>query len=85
MYMLPSLIFISNYTETNSSIYESIILNIPTSSLINSNSNLYGIHYGIPSNNNSIIAKNLFNILLIKCTLESISSNIRSLRQQKFY
>lgn len=83
MHILPSFIFVSNFKETSSSIFESIILNIPTSGLINSTSILYGIHYGIPSNNESIISKNLFNILLIKTTLEALNTNITSIYQLK--
>ena len=83
MYILPSFIFVSNYNETNSSIYESIILNIPTSSLIDTDNTLYGIHYGIPSNNQSIITKNFFNLLFIKTSLEALCDNIRSIYQFK--
>lgn len=83
MYILPSFIFISNFLETSTSIFESIILDIPTASLINNRSVLYGIHYGIPSNNESILAKNIFNILLIKTILEALHSNITSIYQLK--
>lgn len=83
MELLPSFIFISNINKNLVSVYESILLNIPTSALINSNLNLYGIHYPIPANNESIITINFFNLLLIKSCLESINKNIISIYQHK--
>lgn len=83
MELLPSFIFVSNINKNFVSIYESILLNIPTSALVNSNFNLYGIHYPIFANNESIISINFFNLLLIKSCLESINKNIISIYQQK--
>ena len=83
MHLIPSLIFVSNKQETGSSLFESLVLNVPTSKLINSNESFYGVHYGLPGNNESIVVKNFFNVLLLKCTLESVQSKVMSLFKNK--
>ena len=83
MHLIPSLIFVSNQPETGSSLFESISLNVPTSNLINSNKSFYGVHYGLPGNNESILVKNFFNVLFLKCTLESVKTKVMSLYKNK--
>ncbi len=78
--LLPSYVFASNVKETKSCIFEAIVLNIPCSTLMDSNMGLYGIFYGIPSNDDNFVSAYLFTKLFIKMYLKSIFDNINSLK-----
>lgn len=78
--LLPAYVFTSNINNTGSCIFESIILNIPCSTLIDSNIGYYGIFYGIPSNDDNFVSIYLFTRLFIKIYLKGIYDNINSLR-----
>jgi ribosomal protein S2 len=77
---LPSYVFASNIKQTSSCIFEAIALNIPCSSLIDSNIGFYGIFYGIPSNDDNFVTIYLFTRLFIKIYLKSIYDNIIKLK-----
>jgi ribosomal protein S2 len=78
--LLPSYVFASNIKETSSCIFESIILNIPSSSLLDSNIGFYGIFYGLPSNDDNYVNIYMFSRLFIKICLKSIYDNINILK-----
>ena len=78
--LLPAYVFASNIKQTSSCIFESIILNIPCSSLIDSNIGFYGIFYGIPSNDDNFVTIYLFSRLFLKIYLKSIYDNINNLK-----
>lgn len=78
--LLPAYVFASNIKQTSSCIFESIILNIPCSALIDSNVGFYGIFYGIPSNDDNFVTMYLFSRLFIKIYLKSIFDNINNLK-----
>lgn len=78
--LLPAYVFASNIRQTSSCIFESIILNIPCSALIDSNVGFYGIFYGIPSNDDNFVTIYLFSRLFIKIYLKSIFDNINNLK-----
>ncbi|MGZ8887005.1 MAG: 30S ribosomal protein S2 [Nitrososphaeraceae archaeon] len=78
--LLPSYVFTSNIKETSSCIFESIILNIPSSSLLDSNMGFYGIFYGLPSNDDNYVSIYMFSRLFIKIYLKSIYDNINILK-----
>lgn len=69
--LLPSYVFVSNIERTSSSIFEAIILNIPNSSMLDSNQGFYGIFYAFNGNDDSFGSINLFNKILIKTILKS--------------
>jgi small subunit ribosomal protein S2 len=81
--LLPSYVFASNIKNTGSCIFESIILNIPCSSLIDSNLGYYGIFYGIPSNDDNFVNIYLFIRLFLKMYLKALYDNINSLNIKK--
>ena len=78
--LLPAYVFASNIKQTSSCIFESVILNIPCSALIDSNIGFYGIFYGIPSNDDNFVTIYLFSRLFIKIYLKSIFDNINNLK-----
>jgi len=78
--LLPSYVFASNVKETSSCIFESVILNIPCSSFIDSNMGFYGIFYGIPGNDDNFVSIYLFTRLFVKMYLKSIYDNINVLK-----
>lgn len=78
--LLPAYVFASNIKNTGSCIFESIILNIPCSALIDSNIGFYGIFYGIPSNDDNFVTIYLFNRILIKMYLKSFYDKIKTLK-----
>lgn len=78
--LLPAYVFSSNIKNTSSCIFESILLNIPCSALIDSNIGFYGIFYGIPSNDDNFVSIYLFTRLFIKIYFKSIYDNINSLK-----
>jgi ribosomal protein S2 len=55
-------------------------LNIPCSTLIDSNIGFYGIFYGIPANDDNFVTIYLFTRLFIKIYLKSIYDNINNLK-----
>ena len=81
--LLPSYVFASSISTTGSCIFESIILNIPCSTLIDSNMGFYGIFYGLPSNDDNFVSMYLFTRLFIKIYLKAIYDNINSLKIKK--
>lgn len=81
--LLPAYIFASNIKDTGSCIFESIILNIPCSALIDSNIGFYGIFYGIPSNDDNFVTIYLFNRIFIKMYLKSFYDKIKILKHKK--
>ena len=81
--LLPSYVFGSNIQSTSSCIFESIVLNIPCSALIDSNIGYYGIFYGIPSNDDNFVSIYLFTRLFIKMYLKAVYDNINSLKIKK--
>lgn len=81
--LLPGYVFASNVNNTSSCIFESIVLNIPCSALIDSNMGYYGIFYGIPSNDDNFVSIYLFTRLFIKMYLKAIYDNINSLKIKK--
>ena len=81
--LLPSYVFASNVKETTSCIFEAIILNIPSSSLIDSNMGLYGIFYGLPANDDNFVSMYLFSKLFMKMYLKSIYDNLNSFKIAK--
>ena len=78
--LLPGYVFASNIRQTSSCIFESVILNIPCSALIDSNIGFYGIFYGIPSNDDNFVTIYLFSRLFMKIYLKSIFDNINNLK-----
>lgn len=78
--LLPSYVFASNIKQTSSCIFEAITLNIPCSTLIDSNIGHYGIFYGIPSNDDNFVTIYLFTRLFVKIYLKSIYDNIKNLK-----
>lgn len=78
--LLPAYVFASNTKQTSSCIFESVILNIPCSALIDSNMGFYGIFYGIPSNDDNFVTIYLFSRLFLKIYLKSIFDNIYGLK-----
>jgi len=81
--LLPSYVFASNIKQTSSCIFEALILNIPCSSLIDSNIGFYGISYGIPSNDDNFVTIYLFTRMFIKIFLKSIYDNIKNIKLKK--
>jgi ribosomal protein S2 len=81
--LLPSYVFASSVSTTGSCIFESIILNIPCSTLMDSNMGFYGIFYGLPSNDDNFVSIYLFTRLFIKIYLKAIYDNINSLKMKK--
>lgn len=81
--LLPSYVFVSNISTTGSCIFESIILNIPCSTLMDSNMGFYGIFYGLPSNDDNFVSIYLFTRLFIKIYLKAVYDNINSLKMKK--
>jgi ribosomal protein S2 len=78
--LLPSYVFASNIKQTSSCIFEAITLNIPCSTLVDSNIGHYGIFYGIPSNDDNFVTIYLFTRLFVKIYLKSIYDNIKNLK-----
>lgn len=78
--LLPSYVFASNVKETKSCIFEAIVLNIPCSTLMDSNMGFYGIFYGLPGNDDNFLSVYLFTKLFIKMYFKSIFDNINSLK-----
>lgn len=78
--LLPSYVFASNIKQTSSCIFEAITLNIPCSTLLDSNIGHYGIFYGIPSNDDNFVTIYLFTRLFVKIYLKSIYDNIKNLK-----
>ena len=72
--------FASNIKQTSSCIFEAITLNIPCSTLLDSNIGHYGIFYGIPSNDDNFVTIYLFTRLFVKIYLKSIYDNIKNLK-----
>jgi ribosomal protein S2 len=81
--LLPSYVFASNIKQTSSCIFEAISLNIPCSTLLDSNIGYYGIFYGIPSNDDNFVSIYLFTRLFVKIYLKSIYDNIKNLKLLK--
>jgi len=77
--LLPSYVFASNIKQTTTCILEATLLNIPSSALIDSNVGIYGIFYGIPSNDDNFVSIYLFTRLFVQIYLKAIYDNITSL------
>lgn len=82
--LLPSYVFASNIKSTSSCIFESVILNIPCSALLDSNIGFYGIFYGIPSNDDNFVSIYLYTRLFIKMYLKSIFDSKNFLKLDYF-
>jgi ribosomal protein S2 len=80
--LLPAYVFASNIKSTGSCIFESIILNIPCSALLDSNLGYYGVFYGIPSNDDNFVSIYLFTRLFLKIHLKALYDNINSLNMK---
>lgn len=81
--LLPSYVFASNVKETTSCIFEAVILNIPSSALMDSNMGFYGIFYGLPSNDDNFVSVYMFTKLFIKMYIKSVYDNLNSLKIDK--
>jgi len=69
--LLPSYVFAASLKDTRSCIFEAIILNIPSSLLIDSNIGYYGIFYGLASNDEGFAGIFMMSKLFMKIYLKS--------------
>ena len=81
--ILPSFIFTSNMENSGSCLFESMILNIPNSSLIDSNMGFYGVMYKLSSNDDNFIVMNLFSKIIAKIYIKSIFDRKKNLIKKK--
>jgi ribosomal protein S2 len=67
----------------NSSIFEAIVLNIPNSSLIDSNMGYYGVSYKISANDENFSVMNMFIRIVAKIYLKSCYDLKKKFKKKK--
>ena len=82
--VLPSFVFVSNLIKCGSSLFEAVILNIPNSSLSDSNLGYYGTFYVLPSNDDSTMIAYFYTQMLSKTYMKSIKVSYYKLAEERF-
>ena len=77
LFFKPEVLFILEINANTTLIKEALKLQIPIVSILDSNSNTYGIQYPIPGNNDTLEAQKLYTELLINTIIDAKKTEIK--------